>query len=77
MKKGKTERRWIGLRRCMNKRRLKEENTREKDMKQNLALTKENHCTLDSSWENDKRPRKEVPIKNSVVVWKPLISSVK
>lgn len=61
----------------MNKRRPKEENTREKDMKQNLALAKENHCTLDSSGENDKRQRKEVPIKNLIVISKPLISSVK
>jgi len=40
MKKGKIERRWIGLRRCMNKSRLREENTREKDMKWNLGSVK-------------------------------------
>ena len=54
MKKGKIERKWIGLRRCMNKSRLREENTRE-DMKGNLVLVKENHCALDCSGTNDKR----------------------
>jgi hypothetical protein len=55
MKKGKIERRWIGLRRCMNKRGMREENNREKDMNPNLVLVKENHCTLDCSGTNDKR----------------------
>jgi len=62
MKKGKIERRCIGLRRCMNKRRLKEENTRENDMKQNLALAKENHCTLDSSGEMTRGKEKKFPL---------------
>jgi len=39
----------------MKKSRLREENTREKDMKGNLDLVKENHCTLDCSGTNDKR----------------------
>lgn len=64
VKEGKIERRWIGLRRCMNKRRLKEEDIKEMDMKRILALAKGNRCTLDSSGTNDKSQRKEVPIKN-------------
>lgn len=46
----------------MNKRRLKEENTRENDMKQNLALAKENHCTLDSSGEMTRGKEKKFPL---------------
>lgn len=54
VKKGKIERKWIGLPRCMNKSRLREEYTRE-NMKWNLVPVKENHCTLDCSGTNDKR----------------------
>ena len=54
MKKGKIKRNWIAIIRCMNNRRLTEENTREKNMKGDLVLVKKNHCTLDCCGTNDK-----------------------
>jgi hypothetical protein len=58
MKEGNIKRRWIGGRRFMNKPRLIEENTRDKDMKRNLVFVKEDHCALDCSGTNGKEVKK-------------------